>query len=128
MANAHAMTANTGRGQIQTASTINLLLGVWLIIAPWVLPMATSAAVWNNVLFGALIVLLAATRLSRPAPATKAASWVNLVIGAWLIVAPFVLLYVSNLEIWNDIIVGALVIVFGAWSGSLPRRSAVQGA
>src|SRR5690606_40536715 len=66
--------------------------------------------------------ILAATRLSRPTEGTKPASWVNAAIGVWLIAAPFILSYASDQEMWNDIIVGALVLIFAGWSASLPRE------
>ena len=39
------------KGQVQTASGIYLILGAWLVIAPFLLG-ATASATWNDVLAG----------------------------------------------------------------------------
>jgi hypothetical protein len=36
---------------------LNVLFGAWLIISPFVLAISTPAVVWNNIIFGALIVI-----------------------------------------------------------------------
>lgn len=115
------------RGQIRGASGINLAIGIWLIIAPFVLA-TTGAALVNDVAVGIVIAALAAVRIARPAAATKPASWVNAVLGAWLIVAPFALGYISQAAFWNDILVGVAVLVFALWSASQPRTVATTGA
>src|SRR5262249_451740 len=38
---------------------INVVLGAWLAVSPWVLGIASSAARWNFVIVGALVVALA---------------------------------------------------------------------
>lgn len=120
---AHASTVNeSAGGQIRTASGINAILGIWLIIAAFVVA-DSQEAYWNDLLVGIVVLILAATRLSKPTDGTKPASWVNAAIGVWLIAAPFVLGYVADAERWNDIIVGILLLAFGAWSASLPRTA-----
>lgn len=42
---------------------INVLLGVWLVVSPWVLGIASAAARWNFVVVGALVVALAVYEL-----------------------------------------------------------------
>jgi hypothetical protein len=74
-------------------------------------------------LCGIAIAALAGMRVRHPTLATKPASWVNLAIGAWLIVAPFVLDYLSAPAAWNDMVVGLFVLMFAGWSGAEPRTS-----
>ena len=121
MARADTMPSARAGGQIRTASAINLLLGIWLIIAAFTITVSREAY-WNDLIVGIIVLILAATRLSRPTEGTKPASWVNAAIGVWLIAAPFILSYESDQEMWNDIIVGALVLIFAGWSASLPRE------
>lgn len=116
-----AMTAPAG-GRIRTASGINAILGLWLIIAAFAMG-GTQAASWNDLLTGIVVLVLAGARMSEPIGWTKAASWANAAIGLWLIFAPFVLSYTTNVERWNDIIAGILLLIFGAWSGALPRHA-----
>ena len=110
------------RSRIKGASSVNLILGLWLIAAPFVLAFTSSAFV-NDILCGIAIAFLAGLRIHRPTLATRPASWVNLAIGAWLVVAPFVLDYLSGPAAWNDIVVGILVLMFAGWSGAEPRMA-----
>lgn len=122
MAHASTTVNESAGGQIRTASGINAILGAWLIVAAFVVAESQSAY-WNDLVVGILVLILAATRLSKPTAGTKPASWTNAGIGVWLIAAPFVLGYVADGERWNDIIVGILLLAFGAWSASLPRTA-----
>jgi len=38
---------------------INVLLGAWLVISPWILKVANVAATWNFLVVGTLVVVLA---------------------------------------------------------------------
>lgn len=127
MARAGTLADTRAGGQIRTASGINIVLGIWLIIAAFSVA-ESQEAYWNDLIVGILVLVLAATRLSRPTEGTKPASWVNAAIGVWLIAAPFILGYETDQEMWNDIIVGVLVLVFAAWSASLPRESDLRTA
>jgi hypothetical protein len=122
MARADTMTTARSGGQIRTASAINLLLGLWLIIAAFTVAVSEEAY-WNDLIVGIVVLILAGTRLSKPTEGTKPASWVNAAIGVWLIAAPFILSYEAGQEMWNDVIVGALLLIFAGWSASLPRES-----
>jgi hypothetical protein len=112
--------------EVQWASGINFLLGVWLVIAPWVLGYSgQDNAVWNQVGVGAAIAIVAMARVSAP-DTWAPLSWMNVVLGGWLVVAPFVLQYnaTSNTEpiYWNDIIVGAAVLILALISTAGARR------
>ncbi len=53
---------------------INLILGAWIFIAPWVLGFATgeySAAAWDHWIVGALIAILASVNISRVRTVTE---------------------------------------------------------
>ena len=112
--------------EAQWASGITFLLGVWLVIAPWVLGYSgQDNAVWNQVGVGAAIAIVALARVNAPDPWAPL-SWVNVVLGGWLIVAPFVLEYnaTSNTDpiYWNDIIVGAAILLLALISTTGARR------
>lgn len=131
MTDRHAGTATpasdeaTGRragGAVRMASGANLLLGLWLVIAPWVLDYSSETnAVWNQVVVGIAIATLALLRTMDPAAAASL-SWTNFVLGGWLLFAPFVLRYDgsgnTSAIYWNDILVGVLVIGLAAWSAT----------
>ena len=104
------------RQNVQVLSGINIVLGAWLIIAPFVLGYQTMVALWNNIIVGAIVLILAWIRAANP-NSMPGLSWINVILGVWLIIAPFVLGYASTTGIrWNDIVVGIGIAVFGAWS------------
>lgn len=110
------------KGTARVASALNVIAGLWLIAAPWVLGYAAiNTAMWNDLVVGILVTGLAAVRLFAPTR-HSGVSWANVVLGVWLLAAPFVLAYGSELTgagaaFWNDIIVGCAIILFGALSG-----------
>lgn len=120
---AYATMSSPAAGQVRTASGINIVLGIWLIIAPFLLAVSQTA-MWNDIIVGVLVLLLAGTRVSKPTVGTKSASWTNAAIGLWLILSPFILGYGNSAAMWNDVIVGVLVLVCGAWNAALPRAGA----
>jgi SPW repeat-containing protein len=110
------------------ASWLNAILGVWLIISPWVVGYAGhSAALWNTLITG-IVILLVALAASRTADSSP--SWLNVALGVWLIVSPWVLGY-SLLEAAtaNDVvlgvIVGMLALVASLAKAAPGRRAAV---
>jgi len=96
---------------------INLVLGVWLIVAPAVFgSLATDrVAAANDIGLGVLVIaaswwVLAARR------APLYVSGFQVLCGVWLIVAPFVLRYRAFSQVtWNDVIVGALVVIVSSF-------------
>jgi hypothetical protein len=126
MARADTVSPPRAESQLRTVSAINVVLGVWLIVAAFTIAVSQQAY-WNELLVGIIVLILAATRVTKPTEGTKPASWVNSAIGVWLIAAPFILSYSANREMWNDVIVGVLVLIFAAWGASLPRETTAVG-
>jgi hypothetical protein len=94
----------------RTASVLNIIAGLWLIITPfWMGYYATPAPFWNTFLVGIAATILALVRASYPAQ-NVGLSWINLVLGLWLIVSPFFLPYHHlSLPVWNDVIPGIII-------------------
>jgi hypothetical protein len=94
---------------------VNLILGLWVLISPWVLGFtASSNATGDAVVVGILVALaglLATTRWQMWE------EWAELVLGIWLIVSPWVLGF-SDLKsaTYNGVILGIVIAVLGAWS------------
>lgn len=86
----------------------NLILGLWLVLSPWLLGFSgTPAALWNALLIGVAVGLMALLHL-RDGPMWE--EWVKVILGVWLILSPWVLGFsgVAN-AMWNAVIVGLLV-------------------
>jgi len=106
------------------------LCGLWElgdIVLPFVIGFGNVRAfVWNHIIVGALLVL-AGARAARTSNIRTARrlDWIAAVAGGWLMIAPFLL---GTPEIaaglWNDIIVGGVVLILGAWAALASPRVA----
>lgn len=104
----------------KTASGLNFLFGLWLILAPFVLGYQTSAARANDIIVGIAIAIMGGIRFFSIRREVWL-SWINAVLGFWLFVAPFALSYVSSSARANDIIVGLIILALGVWSALATR-------
>lgn len=84
-----------------------VLLGAWLATSPFVLGTAEPTSVWNDVICGIAVAVLAIASL---APRGGAAPWINALVGIWLLLAPLAFWTESPMVYANDTVVGALVI------------------
>jgi hypothetical protein len=112
--------------QVRMASGINILLGIWLIISPWVFGYASvgPAAMWNSVVVGALVLIMAATRFASPHTA-PGLSWTNLILGLWTIAAPWIYVY-DNLgnALWDNVATGLAIVAVAIWAASATAAEA----
>jgi len=92
---------------------VNVLVGIWLMIAPFALGAAGAAHAWtaSDVVLGILLVAFSWWMLAAIAPPTGIA-WFEMLCGIWLIVAPFVLGYsAAPRALWNDVVCGIIAII-----------------
>jgi SPW repeat len=106
--------AGDWRSAVATASGLNALAGIWLIIAPFVLGYHNGDPYWNDIVFGAIVLVLGAVR-AFGAYRESWISWINGLIGAWIFVSAFWLDH-SGQAIWNDIILGVIVALLAVLS------------
>jgi hypothetical protein len=100
---------------MKNASWVNILIGIWLIVAPWVIGYSVGSARAEDVLLGIAISLVALWSLSVTASATTP-GWVNLILGIWVAIAPWAIGYsaLAGRAATNAVIMGILVIIFSA--------------
>lgn len=109
------------RSDRETASTglsvLNLIAAIWVILCPFFLSFTGPALIWNNVVLGIIVLILAGVRASNPM-ANVEASWINALFAIWLIISPFVLLVVPRnpVPVWNNVILGIIVLVLSVGS------------
>ena len=103
--------------QATTASSINVIAGIWLIISPYIFGFGGTAIALNSVIFGIIIGVLALIRTFTPMT-TKWIGWINIVLGLWILISPFVVGFTGMAALWNNIILGIIIIVMAAWSSS----------
>ena len=113
---------------MKTAKTLNWVIvigGVWEVLAPFILAYSDAkGAMWDAIIIGlALIVLGAWAALTNAGSTVKTLSWINAILGLWLIIAPFLLSYSKvAAAMWNDIIIGIIVLALGAWAASAAKE------
>jgi hypothetical protein len=108
------------------ANVVTALVGIWFIIAPYVLAEARPAVLWTSVVGGILLLVLAGWA-ARDAEA-RTPAWLPAVtglIGIWFIAAPFVLALAARREIWTSIVGGAVVLVLNGYLALGARPKAV---
>ena len=92
---------------------INLILGLWLIVAPFALGYAglAHAAAVQDVVMGIIIAAFSWWILAAGAP-ILGAGWFQILCGIWVLIGPFVLGY-SGLALAksNDVTIGIIVLI-----------------
>lgn len=105
------------RTEDMVPNALNILLGVALILSPWILDLGyETAATRNSLISGIAIAGIAAIALN------KTYDWeefLNLGVGLWVAMAPWVLGFADRgLLMWTHVVIGlavAAVAVFELW-------------
>ncbi len=103
------------KSKARTLSGINILAGIWLIIAPFVLNYDAMGNAWLEVVFGVIVAALGIMRLFAPRVAWP--SWANMLVGLLLIVAPWVIYSTTVAVRWSEVVVGIIVAAL-AWESA----------
>jgi len=111
------------RGDVAAASGLNVLAGIWLIIAPFVLGYGNGDPYWNDIVFGAIVAALGLIRVSGAYRASEL-SWANALIGVWLFVSAFWLDGTGRAG-GNDIILGIIVFLLAIASATATEDAAM---
>jgi hypothetical protein len=103
---------------------VNLILGLWLIVSPWILSyIAEPAAAWNGHIVG---IIVAVAALAALIAFHIWEEWVNVVLGIWLIVSPFILGYAMlPSALWNQIVIGLVTLILALWTAATSREHGV---
>jgi uncharacterized membrane protein len=96
---------------------INAILGLWFIVAAFVIPGSKTANMTNNLITGIILVILGVWAAVRY---KGWKNWIVAIIGAWMIVSGFWFPSSYVATVANDIIAGAVIIILSlwAWAGS----------
>jgi hypothetical protein len=79
------------RKTARAPSWINLAIGMWVLVSPWLLGFTESGgATANAVVTGLAITMVAAAAVARESPT---AAWGNLLLAIWLFASPWVVGY-----------------------------------
>jgi hypothetical protein len=97
---------------------VSVAIGLWLMFAPSTLG-STGTAAHSDHLVGALIVTVVMIAL---ADVGRAVRFVNVLFGVWVIASPWLLGGATTGSKWNDVVVGALVVLLSFPRGKIGER------
>ena len=111
----------TGR----SANVVNVALGIWTIISPFVLGFARlNAWKWNNIAAGIAVTLVALGR----GPGPSGAGVLNVLLGLWIIISAFAFVADYPTPFWNNVSSGALILVSALVAGATRDRRTLADA
>lgn len=110
-------------------SWVNLIVGIWLLIAPFVYgSMGLTVPMTNSVILGILLIVSSWWILAATAQEASV-SWFQFLCGIWLIIAPFVLRYHEARQVLaNDIVIGVIVFVVSLLENEALARRPIKAA
>jgi hypothetical protein len=103
-------------GGLRWTHWVNLIDGILLFIAPWVLgySVLNSTAYYDALVLGALIAIFAIIGLAAHTAGTWI-QWVVGILGILSFISPWVLGYANLMPaFWANIILGAIAVIFAA--------------
>ncbi|HKB55803.1 MAG TPA: SPW repeat protein [Ramlibacter sp.] len=96
---------------------INALLGIWLIISPWVLGFSSETAAMANFVIVGILLLAAALGAMYVPKAWE--EWTESVLGLWMIISPWIVRYTTVHSARTDaVVVGIVVLILGFWAAA----------
>ena len=102
---------------MKSVSWVNLVLGVWLLCAPWALH-STGRAMANSILMGIIVIVIAAASLGARAR-NHIPAWFKPAARFWVFFSPWALgINRETPIVATSAIAGALIIVFSLVRGS----------
>ncbi len=111
------------RSNAKLCDVANLILGVFLLISPWIFKFEPGHLTQNAMITGIVMAVLAIAALAAFAVWEE---WLNLIVGLWAIISPWVVGFQTNHTATTvHVIVGVLVAVLAAveiWMTQTPSR------
>ena len=108
---------------MKSSSWVDVIVGIWLIIAAFALP-HVAAATASDFVIGILLIAFSFWMLSSVQ--TQVPAVLNILCGIWLIIAPFVLAYRAAGPTWNDVVCGIIALIAAAAAmRTVPRTRTV---
>lgn len=104
---------------IRFAGGVSVVIGAIYFGAPFFFSfMEVSSALWNHMITGVLLILLAGLAMSHPVR-RGTVGWVAAALGVWIIVSPFVLGHSWVWpSVWLSVVLGVYTILMGVLAAS----------
>lgn len=98
----------------QWQSLVALVLGLYVVVSPWLIPYFAPAstlghvAMWSHFVSGTAVIFVAVLAMSE---FRLWEAWVATLLGAWIVMAPWTLGFASaRVFTWNSVIAGLILI------------------
>lgn len=107
-------------------SGVAILLGAWLVASPLVFE-ATDMALWNNIIVGLAIVILAGFnyfRMTSERMGNVGVSTLVALLGIWALLVPFVIDMGSEGLLWGTAIAGLIIAILSGYNAYSNRKAA----
>lgn len=95
----------------RACDVLNLILGAFLVVSPWLFGFAAGAETQNAVVSGIIIAVLSIAALAAFAEWEE---WLNLIMGLWVIVSPWLLGFAGTTAAWVHVVIGIIVAAVAA--------------
>ena len=89
------------------------LVGLWMVVTPWVLPHQDVTVSAEFLIVGALVVVLAVSELSAFRPWKE---WAIAAMGTWLFLVPRLMSFESTTLTVNAAVCGLAIIALAGWT------------
>ena len=101
-------TERTGFDSPRTTLELGVLVGVWLLVSPFILGFSGySAPTWNDAIIGL------GTLVAMYSPYGRETDWrgyAGVLLGLWVLISPWVLGYAHIAPaLWNSVVVGIIL-------------------
>lgn len=109
------MTELAHERRVRLFSGIDVLLGLWLVVSPWVIGAPGEDVARSGRIVGVVVILCALVRFVRKH--TAPLSWIIVLAAGWTVMSPWVLGEEQGYSrTWNYVIVGMLLAAMEAYS------------
>ena len=109
-----------GRKSEQWQDALNVILGIWLFVSPWVLGYSgAQVPAWNAWAVAVVVFLLSVASLAQ---FRKWEEWINVLLGIWLILSPWILHFNSLSKATSNAIIVGIIVGLLALSSALGRQ------
>ena len=100
---------------VKTSGIINAVIGIWFVIAPWMLGFSYDAGATSaSIVFGSLQVIMSFWGVTKPGW-NSWQNWISAITGVWFILFPFIY-SLTNGEVWSSVVLGLITIIFSLWN------------
>jgi hypothetical protein len=98
--------------QVRLADGLNVLVGLWLILAPALITFNSSAMVISSIATGLALIALAGGHELQLSKTWE--GWLGMLVGLWAVIAPFAFAGTTLGAAWASVVGGVLAMAFGA--------------